>query len=92
MQTFVNNQIFILTERSVFLLPNERKLSPQSMLSDVALQEFKQLYLEEYGQELSDAEALELGVNLLTFMNAIYKPVKKEWLPDNEEKNYRPTE
>ena len=49
------------------------------MLSEKALQEFKQLYLEEYGEEISDERATELGINLLTMFQNIYRPVKKEW-------------
>ena len=49
------------------------------MLSETALQEFKELYKQDYGVELSDEAALELAINLLTFMNVIYKPIKKEW-------------
>ena len=50
------------------------------MLSDSALQNFKKIYKEQYGQEISDAEALELGANLLNLYNHIYRPIKKEWL------------
>ncbi len=53
------------------------------MISEKALQDFKLVWLEEYGEKITDEQALELGINLLTFMNAIYKPVKKEWLQDN---------
>ena len=49
------------------------------MLSETALQDFKRIYKEEYGKDISDKEALELGVNLLTLFNHIYKPIKKEW-------------
>ena len=52
------------------------------MLSEAAIKEFKEIYRAEYGVEISDSEALELGVNLLTFYNKIYRPVKKEWLAD----------
>jgi len=50
------------------------------MLSDSALQNFKKIYKEEYGQEISDAEALKLGMNLLNLYDHIYRPIKKEWL------------
>jgi hypothetical protein len=49
------------------------------MLSEAALKEFKQLYLEEFGKEISDEKATELGINLLTLFQNIYRPVKKEW-------------
>lgn len=50
------------------------------MISEAALQEFKNLYVEEFGEEISDEQAMELGINLLTLFNHIYRPVKKEWL------------
>lgn len=56
------------------------------MLSDKALQEFRGLYKEEFGKEISDADALEFGTNLLNFFNHIYRPLKRGWL--NEYKNY----
>lgn len=49
------------------------------MLSDKALQEFKEIWKEEYGEEISDAKATELGINLLTMFDAIYRPIKREW-------------
>ena len=49
------------------------------MLSDKALQEFKEIWLEEIGEEISDERATELGINLLTLFQNIYRPVKKEW-------------
>ena len=58
------------------------------MISDAALQEFKKLYVEEFGEEISDERATELGVNLLTLFHHIYRPVKKDWLAvvSNKEK------
>lgn len=49
------------------------------MLSEKALQEFKEIYREEYGEEISDEEALKLGINLLTIFDKVYRPVKREW-------------
>ena len=50
------------------------------MISETALQEFKRLYVEEFGEEISDEQAMELGTNLLTLFDHIYRPVKKKWL------------
>lgn len=50
------------------------------MISETALQEFKKLHLEEFGEEVSDEQAMELGTNLLTLFDHIYRPVKKSWL------------
>ena len=50
------------------------------MISETALQEFKKIWLEEFGEEISDEKATELGINLLTLFDHIYRPVKKSWL------------
>ena len=55
------------------------------MLSDEALIEFKKIWLEEFGEEISDEKAAELGINLLTLFNHIYRPVPKSWLGDTSE-------
>jgi hypothetical protein len=52
------------------------------MLSDKALQEFKQIYREEKGAELSDEEAMEEAIALLTLYNTVYRPIKKSWLEE----------
>ena len=50
------------------------------MISETALQEFKKLYVEEFGEEITDEQAMELGTSLLTLFHHIYRPVKKSWL------------
>lgn len=50
------------------------------MISETALQEFKQLYAEEFNEKISDEQATELGTSLLTLFHHIYRPVKKDWL------------
>lgn len=50
------------------------------MLSETALREFKKIYAEEFGEELSDEKATELGLNLLSLFNCIYRPIKKDWI------------
>jgi hypothetical protein len=50
------------------------------MISETALQEFKALWREEFGKEISDEQATELAINLLTAFNHTYRPVRKEWL------------
>lgn len=57
------------------------------MLSQAALDEFKQLYKTEFGIDLNDEAALELAVNYITFVSVIYRPVKKVWL-DNYENDH----
>lgn len=55
------------------------------MLSQAALFSFKQIWKEEFGEEISDEKAAELGINLLTLFDAIYRPVPKSWLGDTSE-------
>ena len=50
------------------------------MISGAALQEFKKIYADEFGEEISDERAMELGTSLLTLFHHIYRPVKKDWL------------
>ena len=50
------------------------------MISDKALQEFKVIWLEEFKQEISDEFAMEQATQLLTLFDAIYRPIKKEWV------------
>lgn len=49
------------------------------MISEQALEEFKRIWKEEYGEEIPDGFALEHAVNLLTFFDAIYRRIKKKW-------------
>lgn len=49
------------------------------MISDAALKEFKEIWLKEFGLEISDSEATDEAVNLLTVFNAVYRPIKEEW-------------
>ena len=60
------------------------------MISQTALQEFKKIWAEEFGEEISDEQATELGINLLTLFNYIYRPIKKEWLEEfSDDKNLK---
>lgn len=57
------------------------------MLSKQALQDFKDIWKKKYGEEISDDFAMEQAISLLTLFDAIYRPVKEDWLKDLEE-NY----
>ncbi len=48
------------------------------MISQEALEEFKAIYKNQFGIELSDQDALEKATKLLTLMKAVYKPITKE--------------
>ncbi len=45
-------------------------------LSDKTVTDFQELYFRKTGQKISDEEANEKALNLLTFMKLIYKPIK----------------
>ena len=59
------------------------------MISQAALQEFKALYRDEFNKDISDEQATELAINLLTAFNHAYRPVRKEWLKDLENEKER---
>ncbi len=40
-------------------------------LTPQAVQEFKEIYQEEYGQEVSDAEARDMGTRLLRVLKVL---------------------
>lgn len=63
-------------------MPHSRQCFVKAMLSETAIKDFKEVYKAEFGEELSDKEAVELGINLLTLFNHVYKPVKKVWISD----------
>lgn len=49
------------------------------MISDAALNEFREIWRKEIGTEISDEQAMEEATQLLTLFDAIYRPIKKEW-------------
>mgnify|MGYP001580821903 CR=1 FL=1 len=57
------------------------------MISEKALKEFKQIWKEDFGEEISDEKATELGINLLTLFDHIYRPVKKSWLEEDKKQH-----
>jgi len=46
------------------------------MISTEALEEYKKIYKEKFGKDISDKDAMEQATSLLTLMNAIYRPIK----------------
>ena len=52
------------------------------MISEEALEEYKKMYKDEFGTDITDEEAMEQATSLLTMMNAIYRPIKREWLKE----------
>ena len=41
-------------------------------IDEEAIKQFKELYLQEYGIELTDQEVIELGIRLIMFVKAVY--------------------
>ncbi len=58
------------------------------MVSEKALQEFKNIWREEFGEDISDKKALEEATALLTMFDAIYRPIPKTW-SDEYDKNHQ---
>ena len=53
------------------------------MISEKALREFKAIWLKETGEEIDDRKALAEATRLLIFFDAIYRPLKREWVDNN---------
>ena len=54
------------------------------MISQKAIKEFKAIWLKETGEEIDDRKALAEATRLLVFFDAIYRPLKKEWVEPND--------
>jgi hypothetical protein len=51
------------------------------MISKQALEEYKEIWRKENpGKDIDDETAMTEAVALLTIMDKVYKPIKKEWL------------
>lgn len=46
-------------------------------LSKKAINEFKEIYEKEFGGKISDAQAREMGENLISLFKVIYRPLPK---------------
>jgi hypothetical protein len=55
------------------------------MLEKQAIKEFKQIYFEENGIELSDEEATEKALSVFNFFKVILSPVEPRGFDKNEE-------
>ena len=54
------------------------------MVTAEALAEFKRIWLAETGEEIDDQKALAEATRLLVFFDAIYRPLKKEWVETDD--------
>ncbi len=52
-------------------------------LSHQVIKDFRKAYQADFGEDITDAEAEEIGIRLLTLLKIIYKPI-----PTNE-KDYQ---
>ena len=58
------------------------------MISKQALEEYKEIWRRENpGKDIDDQTAMDEAVALLTLMDTVYRPVKKEWLDKYKEEN-----
>ena len=55
--------------------------TPQQ-LSRQAIEEFKAIYKEEFGQDLSDGEVQEIALNLLRFFGMLREPLPDRAQPE----------
>lgn len=46
-------------------------------LDNAAIKEFQEIYNKEFGEEITEIEAEEMGGKLVNLMALIYKPIKK---------------
>ena len=51
-------------------------------LSKKAINEFKEIYFHEFGQQITDEEAQELGSNLISLFKIICRPIPEDTNPD----------
>ena len=58
-------------------------------LSKEAIEEFKEIYFREYGKNLSDKEAMEMGQRLISLFKIIYRPIPGKDIPLKETKKGR---
>ena len=58
------------------------------MISGEALAEFKRIWKDEYGTDISNAEAMAKATALLTLFDVIYRPIKKEWAEKYDDENH----
>lgn len=50
-------------------------------LNQETIEEFKKIYQEEFGESISDAEALEMSQRLISLFEIIYRPLPSELDP-----------
>jgi hypothetical protein len=56
------------------------------MLSKHALEEYKEIHRQETGKVLPDDVLADEAINLLTLFSFVYRPIKKVWLQEYEQR------
>lgn len=52
------------------------------MISAEAAEEFKRMYFREYGMQLTDEQAMEMGTKLIRLIKVVFgSNLPKEWKP-----------
>jgi hypothetical protein len=51
-------------------------------LSKKAIEEFKEIHFREFGQQITDEEAQELGLNMISLFKIICRPIPEQTNPD----------
>lgn len=57
------------------------------MISPEAIKEFREIWKEEFNEDLPEKIVVEEATNLLTIFNVIYRPIKKEWFDKYEDED-----
>ncbi|OGN03280.1 MAG: hypothetical protein A2655_00420 [Candidatus Yanofskybacteria bacterium RIFCSPHIGHO2_01_FULL_43_42] len=52
------------------------------MLSPEAIKEYQELYFKKYGEKIDSQTALDLGIKLINFTAAIYRPIPSKEYKD----------
>ena len=55
-------------------------MSTPQLLPREAILEYQEIYKKEYGEDISFEDAQRQGIKLLTLYQAVYQPIKKEWI------------
>lgn len=53
-------------------------------LSVQATKNYQQIYKEEFGEDILEAEAQEQGVKLLQIFSLLFRPIPKSWLEEKK--------
>ena len=56
------------------------------MLSKIAIDEYMEIYKQNFGENISRDEAERQGSQLLRLFRLIYRPIPKDWLIQSQER------